>query len=363
MKELIITQMQEGQRLEHLLERYLNRAPKSFLYRMLRKKNITLNGKKATGKETLQEGDAVRLWFSDETLEKFTGQDHSGGQSTGQNRSGQNRSGQGRPQQKKTEKQTDPDFTGRILYEDEHILIFNKPAGMLTQKASPDDRSLNEEVIDYLLETHQTDEEKLASVRPSVCNRLDRNTSGIVTVGKSYQGLRILTSMFHDRSVRKDYLCIVEGCVSEEMTLTGFLEKDSSRNMARVFADGPENMQPVSETARRIETGIRPVRSWTDRSGTQLSLLEIHLITGRSHQIRAHLSSIGHPIIGDVKYGNASLNRRYLSECGVQSQLLHAYRLTFPDRVDEPLSGLSGKVVTADPPPAFLRTGRMNCGR
>ena len=144
---------------------------------------------------------------------------------------------------------------------------------------------------------------------------------------------------------------------------TGFLEKDSSRNMARVFADGPENMQPVSETARRIETGIRPVRSWTDRSGTQLSLLEIHLITGRSHQIRAHLSSIGHPIIGDVKYGNASLNRRYLSECGVQSQLLHAYRLTFPNRVDEPLSGLSGKVVTADPPPAFLRTGRMNCGR
>ena len=155
MKQICVQEREADQRLDKLLFRYLKEAPKSFVYKMLRKKNITLNGKKADGSERVQAGDMIRMFLSDETYEKFSGKQGAGEISY-------------------------PTACLDIIYEDEHILLINKPAGMLTQKAEPGDVSLNEYMLGYLQQSGQWDEETSAGVRPSVCNRLDRNTSGIV---------------------------------------------------------------------------------------------------------------------------------------------------------------------------------------
>ena len=163
MKEIVIRENEAGQRLDKLLGKYLSQAPKSFLYKMLRKKNITLNGKKAEGKEQTCAGDVVRIFLSDETYAKFSSGTHQGFQ---------------------IEKipSLDP---AQIIYEDHHILILNKPAGILSQKANPEDVSVNEQILSYLLEKGELTEEELKTFRPSVCNRLDRNTSGLLIAGKT----------------------------------------------------------------------------------------------------------------------------------------------------------------------------------
>ena len=161
MQEIIVTANEAGQRFDKLLAKYLNEAPKSFLYKMLRKKNIVLNGKKATGNEKLEVGDHIKLFLSDETIEKFS----------------------------KIKVQR----TNQVLnfvYEDDNILIINKPVGMLSQKAEAKDESLVEHIITYLLESGQMTEEELRKFKPSICNRLDRNTSGLVVAGKSLIGLQ-----------------------------------------------------------------------------------------------------------------------------------------------------------------------------
>ncbi len=147
MKAIRITENEAGQRLDKLLEKYLNLAGKGFIYKMIRKKNITLNGRKCTGAERLAAGDEVKLFLSDETIEKFS---HTQVQKV-----------------KKTRL--------NIIYEDEHVLLINKPAGMLSQKAKEGDESLVEYVTDYLLEKGDLKQEDLKTFRPSVCNRLDRN--------------------------------------------------------------------------------------------------------------------------------------------------------------------------------------------
>ena len=161
-------------------------APKSFFYKMMRKKNITLNGKKAQGKEQLKQGDVVKLFLSDETVEKF------------------------RPKQTVyARKKLD------ILYEDRHTLFVNKPAGMLSQKAKPSDQSLVEYLTAYLLESGQLTEEELRTFHPSVCNRLDRNTSGIVAAGKTLAALQTLSAMFRERSVR-NIICALYTALFQE---------------------------------------------------------------------------------------------------------------------------------------------------
>ena len=185
MRELEVTSLQAGQRLDKLLGKYLKEASGSFLHKMLRKKNITLNGRRADGSEKVAEGDLIRIFFAEETLEKFTG------------------IGPKAEQGGKSLPERYPAAALDILYEDENILLVNKPAGMLTQKAHDEDFSLNEYAIGYLLRSGALSEEDLLSFRPSVCNRLDRNTSGIVAVGKSVAGLQELSKLFHDRTVHK----------------------------------------------------------------------------------------------------------------------------------------------------------------
>ena len=157
MREIVISKNEAGQRLNKLVMKYLNKAPSSFVYRMIRKKNIKLNNGKAVGNEIVYVGDVIQLYLSDETIESFRDDSVRAGASTGGNR-----------------------FKPEIIYHDHNILIVNKPAGVLSQKASKDDYSINESVIDYLLDNEYITETQLRTFKPSVCNRLDRNTSGLV---------------------------------------------------------------------------------------------------------------------------------------------------------------------------------------
>ena len=221
---------------------------------------------------------------------------------------------------------------------------------MLSQKAAAEDVSLVEHLIAYLLKTGQISEEALATFRPSVCNRLDRNTSGIVAAGKSLAALQQLSAMFRERSLKKYYLCLVHGRVTEARRISGFLSKDERTNRVRVQRAG-ERRSPQKEEAR-IETEYRPLRS-----GDGVTLLEVHLITGKTHQIRAHLAAEGHPIIGDYKYGMRSVNGSFKREYGLSTQLLHSCRLCFPECTGA-LSELSGREITAPVPDLFRRICR-----
>lgn len=300
MKEFTIGKNEAGQRLDKYLRKLLPEAGSSFLYKMLRKKNIVVNGKKADGSEKLSAGDVLNIYFSDETFAKFS-----------QNAA---RASEGiefywsLPKDKLD-----------IIYEDEDILLINKPAGMLSQKAGPEDISANEYLIAYLLHSGQLQETELAIFRPSVCNRLDRNTSGLLTAGKSLKGLQTLSAMLKDRTVRKYYRCVVKGTLREKNEIRGWLMKDEQSNRVTILSKEVKG-------AKYIETAYVPIRCEHDRT-----LLEVHLITGRSHQIRAHLASINHPIIGDTKYGDRTINEACRKQFGIKSQMLHAYRMEFPD--------------------------------
>lgn len=315
MRELIISKNEANQRLDKYLVKYLNQAPTSFIYKMLRKKNIVLNGKKAAGKEKLQVGDSVKLFLAEETIDKFAGQQ--------------------KPVRKKL-----PGHMPEIIYEDPDILLLNKPVGMLSQKAAQTDVSVVDYITEYLLESSQLTEADLRTFHPGICNRLDRNTSGLIAAGKSLAGLQELSKGFHDRTFRKFYHCLVKGTVSEAIHLNGYLKKNHKTNRVTVVSTPDGDVQP-------IETEYYPV---TSNGG--YTLLEVHLITGKTHQIRAHLASAGHPLIGDYKYGDRRLNDQYREKYGLQSQLLHAYRLEFPE-LDGALAEVSGKTFTAEKPALF----------
>lgn len=337
MKEIIVTPREAGQRLDKLLGKYLKEAPKSFLYKMLRKKNITLNGKKADGSEKLQEQDVIKLFFADDTLEKFMGVSNAGGISSNGGTSG------GAKQSAQTAKQQMPDYPYKkldLVYEDDHILLINKPAGMLSQKAKPQDISLVEYVIGYLLRKGELTKEDLLRFHPSVCNRLDRNTSGMVAAGKTIAGLQGLSTLFHDRTMHKYYRCLVKGEITESCYLEGYLKKDEKTNQVSISNE-------PSKDAQLIKTEYTPIKT----SGN-LTLLEVKLITGRSHQIRAHLASIGHPLIGDTKYGDMKLNEHFRKKYGLKYQLLHSYRLEMPELTGA-LQKVSGKEFVAELPAHF----------
>lgn len=320
MKNLIIRPNESEQRLDKFLKKYLREAPGSFIYKMLRKKNILLNGKKAAGNEKLHTGDEVRLYLADETIEKFLGK-----------------------KEKSMEQTVLDKKVLDIIYEDEHILIINKPAGLLSQKADPADISLVEYITDYLLNSRQFTKEELHTFHPAVCNRLDRNTSGLVVAGKSLTGLQVFGKLFKERTLKKYYLCIVYGKITESSHIKGYLYKDKNTNKVQVM-NSPKNKEAVS-----IETEYLPYAY-----NEACTLLCVHLITGRTHQIRAHLASIGHPLMGDYKYGNRKTNDRYKEIFGITSQMLHAYELELP-HIDGELLALSKRSFKAPLPDIFKR--------
>ncbi|MCR4791932.1 MAG: RluA family pseudouridine synthase [Lachnospiraceae bacterium] len=300
MKEIIVTNEMDNQRLDKYLKRLLPSCPHSLLYKQLRKKNITLNGSKADGSETIREGDVVKIFFSDETYEKF---------SAG-NISGVSRYSEAYYKLKCIE----------IIEETDDYIVFCKPAGILSQSDDSGDPSINDYLLGYLLSKGEITPGSMLAFKPSVCNRLDRNTSGLITCSKNLQGARYLNSFFKERKLEKYYLALVRGKFDAEGDLNAYVKKDEKANrLTFVNKDDPGAME--------IKNGFKILRQTND-----CTLLMVHLYTGKSHQIRAHLSHLGHPIIGDPKYGGTG------GRPDAKRQMLHAYLLKMTDE-DSPFSG------------------------
>lgn len=325
MREIIIHKNEAGQRADKFLAKYLSNAEKNFIYKMLRKKNITLNDKKMNGNEKLECGDSVKLFFSEDTLTKFTG----------------NKAAV--VAKNLISVKHNINFKQYIIYEDSNIILMNKPTGMLSQKAKPEDISINEYMIQYLLESGSISKEQLATFKPAVCNRLDRNTSGLMIGGTSLAGLQEMSHALKTRSLHKYYLCIVKGIMTDSSRIEGWLFKDEKTNQVTIYPQERENTSYIC-------TEYSPLAS-----NAQYTLLKVLLVTGKPHQIRAHLSSIGHPIVGDMKYGNRETNESMRKKYSLKSQLLHSYILDFEEYQanHSDLKYLEGKRFVAPPDTMF----------
>lgn len=367
MKQITVSEQEAGQRLDKLLHKIMKEAPGSFLYKMLRKKNITLNAKKADGSEKVVCGDRVTFFLSDETFDKFApGMRQRTTEPDNGKEDGKENGAKGGPAE-------EPDNTilreaeayqnacrkiGKleILYEDEQVLLVNKPAGLLSQKALAEDLSLNEWLIGHLLLTGRIEAGTLRTFKPSVCNRLDRNTSGLVICGVSLAGSRKMGELLKERSLHKYYRLLVKGCPKQETQLDGWLLKDTARNQVRVLTG--EALKKLPDREQALYSNIRTNYRRLGTNG-RISLLEAQLITGKTHQIRAHLASTGHPLLGDTKYGDKALNQSYRQSHGIKHQLLHAYRVVFPT-LEAPFTALSGREFICSMPAVYetiLREG------
>ncbi len=305
MREIIITKAHKGQRLDKYLLKYLNTAPKSFIYKMLRKKNIKLNDNRAEGNEILSEGDSIKLFLSEAAIENF--------------------------REEKTVKITKRNFD--IIYEDKNILLCNKPVGVLVH-SDIDHKSdtLNDSILYYLYSKGEYDTKD--AFTPSICNRLDRNTGGIITAGKNLAAVQELNRIFRERLADKYYTTIVKGVIKKEGIVEGrYIKKEG--NIASLSDNGGEGSY--------VRTEYRPIAD-----NGEYTLLEVKLDTGKSHQIRISMAHIGHPIIGDTKYGDSGVNKYFKDKYGLKNQLLHSSRIVFRAKTGV-LSYLDGKAFVCPP--------------
>lgn len=367
MIELEIKQNDKDQRLDRFLKKYFDKAPLSMIYKMIRK-DVKINGKRGKEATLLAEGDVLQIYITEEQAHQF----HS----------------------EKKQIRVAKQFT--VAYEDEDMLIVSKPFGLLTHGDKREKKNtLANQVAGYLQGKGEYDPASEQTFRPSPVNRLDRNTTGLVIFGKNAESLRRLSEEIKTREgIAKYYLTIVKGRVDEEMIIEDSLEKDENTNTVRIVNGktsgqkkgmiGSADSQVSESEGKHSVTIVRPL-AWSGSanlesanlgSGNQKSanpesanlkragaisdshcgggqngkskkkngknssgsdgytLVEAELVTGRTHQIRAHLAGIGHPIIGDAKYGDPKTNRRMKEKYGLSTQLLHAARLEFAGKED-----------------------------
>lgn len=290
MKSFEIKVNDAGQRLDKFIRKGLPNLPQSLMYKYIRKKRIKVNSKRAEISTVLQVGDVVDMYINDEFFVK---------------------------------PETRYDFTGApskldILYEDGNIMLLDKKAGLLCH---PDDREYVDTLITrikkYLYEKGEYNPDDENSFTPALVNRIDRNTGGIVIAAKNAESLRIMNAQMKQRTnLKKFYLCVCHGIMERDSgLLDGYLLKDEKKNTVKI-------LKHPCDGAKEIRTKYKVLGRDYDK---QLSLVEVELMTGRTHQIRAHFASIGHPLLGDGKYGTNKLNKEF----GYRKQCLYSYKLVF----------------------------------
>ncbi len=302
MKSFTISKNDSGQRLDKFISKAVPALPKSLMYKYIRTKRIKVNSKKGDIALKLNVGDIVDMYINDEFFAPVD--EHYDFLSAS--------------------KKLD------IVYEDKNILLLDKKVGLLSH---PDESEYNDTLITrvkrYLYEKGEYNPKDENSFAPALVNRIDRNTGGIVIAAKNAESLRILNQKLKDRELEKYYLCVVHGKIQKKSgLLTGWLSKDEKKNKVEVFTRELPN-------TKQIKTKYNVL---SEKDG--LSLVEVELLTGRTHQIRAHFASIGHPLLGDGKYGTNALNK----PLGYKKQFLYSYRLKFAFTTDGGiLNYLNGK--------------------
>ena len=388
MRKIVVSEAEAGRRLDRYIMKYFAKAPKSFIYKAFRKKNIKLSGRKADGSEIIKAGDEIWLFFSDERISELTG----GAEklSCGKTSAG----AVGRIYSDSSVREVVVPHTDSsvrevivpctdsfgldiglgadksiieselqrycsIVYEDRYVILADKASGVLTQKAAAGDRSLNEVLLDYCRSKYGSS----GSFTPSVCNRLDRNTSGLVIFAAAYSAARVFSEMLRTRAIKKYYIAAVWGRPEGPVHDRAFLTKDKSIN--RVTIEHTKKSGTLTEQSV-IETAFWPLEESDARNagivscfgslcGRQYTLVKVELITGKSHQIRAHLAFLGYPLIGDAKYGDVDTARRLKKEYGIDSQLLHAWEIVMPERISEPFKYLEARTFRTALPGKFSR--------
>lgn len=304
-----------GQRLDKFLRKLLKDVPLSAIFKALRKGDIRVNGKKQKEKYALEIDDVVEIRYIQS--------------------------------QKMTEKKKDTfikvDASGlKTVYEDNNMLVVEKWPGILVH---PDSNkkipTLTDYVLSYLNEKGDYTPETEITFTPAPCNRLDRNTSGVVIFGKNFESLRQLNEIIREGKVKKYYMALVKGRIKDGL-YKGYILKNEETNISRIYDKKVKDSKEISMEIKTLE------------SDGAFSLLEIDLITGRSHQIRAHLSHLGNPIIGDYKYGDRALNSHFFNKYGLDYQFLYAYKLNFKN-TDGKLEYLKNKIITQALPPIFKK--------
>ncbi|MDP4143071.1 MAG: RluA family pseudouridine synthase [Bacillota bacterium] len=308
--KIVIGPNEAGQRADKFVRKWLKDVPLSAIYKGFRKGEIKINGKKAKEKYSLVEGDTV------EALELKSNQE------------------------KKQFERIDNNF--KVTFEDENILLVEKWPGVLVHSNSKNGApTLTDYVLSYLYDKGDYDPRQEVTFTPAPCNRLDRNTSGIVIFGKNFESLKLLNEMVRERRIKKYYTTLVQKRIKDGL-YEAYIHKNEDNNISKVY-DEP------SPERKKIAMEVKTLQS----CGT-FSLLEIELITGRSHQLRAHLSHLGNPILGDDKYGDRKTNNFFTNKYGLNYQFLYAHKLVFKD-CSEKLAYMENKTIAETLPPIFKK--------
>lgn len=301
MKEFTINANDSGQRLDKFIQKAVPRLPQSMMYKAIRNKRIKINGKRAEISSRLQIGDIIQMYINDEFFDTNS----------------------------ETEFLSVPTALN-IVYEDENIMLIDKKNGIVVHEDNENSvDTLINRIKHYLYEKGEYLPEAENSFAPSLCNRLDRNTGGIIIAAKNAESLRILNQKIKDRELEKYYLCITVGVPPKKSdTITAYLEKNADDNTVKVTDRKTDTNKTIITTYKVLKTNGK------------LSLLEIKLDTGRTHQIRAHMAHIGCPLLGDGKYGINRVNKEYK----IKTQALYSYKLKFDFKTDAGcLDYLNGK--------------------
>lgn len=299
-----------GQRTDKFMRKVLGDVPLSRIYKAFRKGDIRVNGSKINEKHSLVEGDIVETKYitSDVKKEEF----------------------------KRIENKL------KITFEDENILMVEKWPGVLVHADKKDgEPTLTDYVLSYLFDKGDYRPENEITFTPAPCNRLDRNTSGIVMFGKNFKSLKLLNEMIRERNIEKFYMALVRGRIKDGI-YEGYIHKNEDANISQVYNVEMPDTKKIAMEVKNIES-----------CGT-FSLIDINLLTGRSHQLRAHLSHLGHSIVGDSKYGDKKINNFFINKYGLNYQYLYAYKATFKN-CPEDLSYMENKTIAESLPPVFKK--------